>query len=271
MDNVVVELSGEGVSGFDIHARHPAYLAPGIEDRMAADFTGCEFPETRVWHFAPFSTVLYEDERIRLMGHRLSGSWRPDLVDFEVGGRVVHGLHLTQLIVKQDGHDVEVLVLYPADGFWRAKPLPPEGRKDTGFGSSFTIGPLTRDYRSFVRLSRVAFDPATLTYRLDFAEGGSASLKVEEIGRDELDLHVTMDPPTGREPFLLLSSMFVAPDNADVARVKVTGRPGGEPRVIPMDRLTGATGRVFAFGRDLPSRHNTSAPDLTFGPFYGTR
>lgn len=269
MDNVVVELSGRGVATFDIRATHPSYLAPGLADITAADFADCEFPDRPVWEFAPFTTILHEDERIRLVGHRLTHSWRPELVDVAVGDRAVRGLHLTQLVVKDRGGDVEVLVLYPSDGYWRAKPLPPPDRTDTVFGSSFAVGPLSRAHRPFVRLERVSFDPEALAYRLEFAEGGSAVLRVVSIGRDALELRVTLDLPAADAPFALFSSMHVAPDNADVARVAVAPPDGGEPRVVTIDRLGEAAGLRFAFGRDSPSRHNTSAPDLTFGPFHG--
>lgn len=269
MDNVLVALSGPGVAAFEIRATHPTYLRPELPDWTSPDFTNCDFPQARVWRAPPFSTVLYEDARLLLRGHRLSHSWRPEQVPFAVGNRVVRGLHLVQLVVKDERGSIEVLVLYPADGYWRAKPLPPPGRADTAFGSSFAIGPLSQAHRPLVRLRHVRFEPETLTFRLDFAQGGRGDVQVVSIGRDALALRVTLDPPAGLRPFALFSSMHVAPDNADVARVAVRPPGSGAFSVVPVDRLTEATGAEFRFGRDLPSRHNTSAPDLTFGPFHG--
>lgn len=265
MDNVLVALEHPSVTRFAIRARHPAYLAGREGDSMAPDFTDCDFPEEPIWDYAPFSVTLYEDERILLRGHRLAKSWRPEEVDFTVGDRTVRGLHLTQLFVKLDGRPVEVLVLYPSDGYWRPRPLPPVDRDETGFGSSLLVGPIELDRRPLVRLSGVTFDPGTLSYRLRFARGGEGVVRVASARRGETRLEVSFEAPMADGPFAMLSSMHVAPDNADVSRVSV--REGPLWRTLPIDALESAEGAEFDFGRDAPSRHNFSAPDVTFGPF----
>jgi hypothetical protein len=267
MDNVLVSLSGEAVSGFEIHATHPVYLAGMEGDSMAADFTGCVFPEEPIWTYEPFTTTLYEDDRIVLRGHRLRHSWRPEIVDFSVGDRRVSGLHLTQLILKRPEGDVEILVLYPADGYWRPKPPPPADRADTGFGASFLIGPVEKDRRELVRLTEVGFDPETLTYRLRFARGGWATLRVVSAAPEGLRLDVRFGPGPRDGVMTLLSSMHVAPDNADVSRVRVREPGSARWKTLSIDALIEAEGAEFAFGRDVPSRHNYSAPDVAFGPF----
>lgn len=267
MDNVVVSLIGPGVREFELRATHPAYLAGREGDSLKADFTDCVFPDEVIYDHEPFSTVLYQDARFKLVGHRLSKDWRPDLVDVAVGDQVVHGLHLTQLLTMHDGRFIEIVVLYPGDGYWRFKPLSPVGRADVGYGSSVVLGPIEVASRPMVRIRRVTFDPATLEYRLDFVAGGSATVRLVSVGRDALRAQVTFDRPTGDGPFAVLSSMHVSPENSDVARMSV--RPVGDAlwRMIPIDTLTTARGAEFAFGRDLPSRHNYSAPDTIFGPF----
>lgn len=268
MDNVLVALESAEVRRFEVRATLPAYIAGMEGDSMAADFTDCVFPEEPIWRFTDnFSTTLWEDERILLLGHRLKETWRPEEVSFRVGGRRVNGLHLTQLHVKLDGRPVEVLVLYPNDGYWRPKPLPPVGREDTGFGSSILMGPIEIDRRPLVKITEVDFEPATLTYRLRFANGGTGSVRVASVARGEIRLEVAFDAAVTGVPFAMISSMHVAPDNADVARVGV--RPAGEAirRDVAIDALDVAVGAEFAFGRDVPSRHNFSAPDVSFGAF----
>lgn len=267
MDNVLVSLTGEDVREFTLRATHPAYHALIDQDITKADFTGCVFPKEKIYDFDPFSTVLYQDDNIQLKGHRLSKDWQPGPVEFVVGDLRISGLHLTQLLTRYDGDWIEILVLYPTDGYWRPKPLPPVGRAGSGYGSSILFGPIERDTRPLVRIKRVTFDPATLSYRLDFVRGGSAILRVLSVGQDELRLDVRFDRPVTGGPFAMLSSMHVTDDNSDVARLTVREPKGVFWTSIPIDTVTGVQGSEFAFGRDVPSRHNTSAPDMIFGPF----
>lgn len=269
MDNVLVELRADDVRRFAVRAAHPAYLAGREGDSMAADFTNCVFPAEPTWE-APetFDKVLYEDDRIQLRGIRSVRSWRPENVPVRiVGGPSFDGVQLTQLHVKRPGGTTEVLVLYPQDGYWRPKPLPPAGRADTGFGSSILIGPVEVDRRPLVKLRAITFDPATLSYRLDFVSGGGAVVRVASIGDDALRLEVTLDEPVAGRPFAMISSMHVAPDNADVSRVAV--RAARQPfwTATPVATFAETVAGEIAFGRAIPSRHNYSAPDVIFGPF----
>lgn len=273
MDNVVVTLESPEAARFEIRARHPAYAAAASQPSHAADFSNCDFPKEPIWDFEPESFVLHEDSRFRLQGHRLSKSWRPEEVSVSVGDRTWPVLHLLQLVVKTDGgegsggSDVQVLVLYPADGYWRAKPLPSAGRRDTPFGTSFLVGPVEVDRRPLVKLTGVRFDPVTLSFHLSFVRGGEGVVRVESADAEELRLGVALSDPVADLPFALLSSMHVAEDNADVGRIR--NRPQGE---VLWDRhppvaFEAFQGAEFDFGRDVPSRHNTLAPDLVFGPF----
>jgi hypothetical protein len=268
MDNVVVAIEAARVRRFEIEARHPAYLAGLAGDAVEPDFTACDFPDETIHQFDPFVLVLHEDERLFLVGWRFRLSWQPTAGAFVVGDRRVEGLHLTQLFMKTPRGPVEVLVLYPSDGYWRARPLPPPGRAETAYGASFLIGPIDDSrHRPFVRLSEIVFDPATVSYRLVFAEGGSATVRLESLSDAAQRLSVALDLPPGRETLAVYSSMHVAPDNADVSRL--AWRPGGRPLWLsaPIERFGRATGAEFAFGRDAVSRHNSSAPDTIFRAF----
>lgn len=269
MDNVLIALTGPAVRRFEVAARHPPYLAGREGDSMAADFTDCVFPSEPIWERADtFDKILFEDDRILLRGLRFARTWRPEEVPLRiVGGDVFEGVQLVQLHLKRPGKTVEVAVLYPQDGYWRFKPPPPAGRDETGFGSSLLIGPVERDRRPLVRLRAVAFDPAAMTFRLDFAAGGGATARIASISPDELRIAVAFDAPVADEPFALLSSMHVAPDNADVSQVAV--RRADQPfwERTPVDAFSTGEGADFVFGRETPSRHNYSAPDLAVGRF----
>ena len=83
-----------------------------------------------------------------------------------VGDRVETGAQLLQLWTRAQDRAEEVLVLYPQDGYWRARPLPPANLKWSAYGSSFLVGPVEFEERPFVDIREVVFDPNTKTFRL---------------------------------------------------------------------------------------------------------
>ena len=81
-------------------------------------------------------------------------------------------------------------------------------------------------------------------------------------------LDVTLDPPVGGDlPFAALRSMFVTEINNDVAHLgwRAKGAPSWERTPI-MDFKRVSAVEVWA-GRVVPSRHNTSAPDMVLRDF----
>jgi hypothetical protein len=198
------------------------------------------------------------------VGHTFVGFWRPDVVDFHVGGRNERGLHLVQLIKRGPRGEVEILVVYPADGYWRVKPLPPKTLEDTAYGSSFLFGPVEEDTRPFVAIRSISFEPATLTFRLSFANGASGVLTVAETTPAITRLTLSLDPPVAADrPFAALRSMFVTPAQADVAVAAWPGEKSAAP-ILEFGRINAPSAR---FGRIEQSRHNLSAPDLVFDEF----
>ncbi len=266
-DNVDVRLVGEGVTSWRIVAEHPPYVASIVEDSTAPDFTDCDMSGDPVFRFQPRTVVLHEDATLRVVGHRFETFWRPDEVDVVVDGRLERGLHLVQLVRRGPVRDVEMLVVYPADGYWRAKPLPPAHLPDTAYGSSFLVGPVRDEGRPVVALSRIALDTATLAFRLDFADGRRGTLAIAEATPERLALAVTLDAPLpAGQAFAALRSMFVRTDQADASIARWT-EANGTVRTAPIlgfGRFRAASAR---FGRDLPSRHNLSAPDMVFEAF----
>jgi len=261
-DNVDARFVGAEITHFAIEARHPAYLASVREDSTAADFSACDQSHDPSYSFEPLDAVLYEDAEYKLVGHRYSRFWRPESVDFRVGDGVTHGLHLVQLIRKVNGRNIEILVVYPSDGYWRIKPLPPAGVADTAYGSSFLVGPIQEDGRPFVALKSIAFERESLSFRLAF-KAGAGELRVAEASPERTRVEVSLPPGAGG--FAALRSMFVSEAMADTAEARLDGGTGAVRFPVLGFPTTDATAAMFA--RAKPSRHNTSAPDLWFGDF----
>jgi hypothetical protein len=268
-DNVYLKLASGAVRRFSIEAVHPAYAGTIVTDRTAPDFRHCDMSADPVHRAEPRRVTLYETADLQLIGHTFPSFWRPAAVPVRVGGRVDTGLHLLQLFTKFRERTEEVLVLYPADGYWRARPLPPEHLSESAYGSSFLIGPVEAAGRPFVDISDIAFDPAARTFRLVFARGGAATLRLDAVDREHTVLDVTFDRAVAGGPFAALRSMFVTETNADVGRVAWLA-PGAKAwEAAPVMAFRHAEVQELWAGRRLPSRHNTSAPDMIFRGFMG--
>lgn len=260
-DNVYVKLLGAGIRHLTIEARHPAYLARLTEDNKDADFSDCTPGHDPSFAAEPKDVVLYDGPEYRLMGHSFAGFWRKAEVPFRVGAATTPALHLVQLFRKLEGEAVEVLVVYPPDGYWRAKPLPPKGHAETAYGSSFLVGPIEEERRPFVVLTAIEFVPAEASFRLSFRDG-AGSLRVAEASRERTRIEVTLPPGAANRPFAALRSMFVSTEKADTAEAVL---PDASP--IPVLGFTAAETRAVTFARSQPGHHNKSAPDITFGDF----
>jgi len=264
-DNVYVKFVGAGVRHLTIEARHPAYLPTLTADSMAPDFTHCDQSHDPSYAFAPRDVTLYEDPDYALVGHAFASFWRPESVDFRVGETVTRGLHLVQLIRKTGGRRIEILVVYPSDGYWRVKPLPPPGFAETGYGSSFLVGPIAEDGRPYVPIRSIAFAPDTLTFRLRF-DNGEGAVRVVRAAAEGTRLEIAIPPSPAPSNFAALRSMYVSPNVADAAEATLTGAAGAPDRRPILD-FPATQIEAAAFSRSAPSRHNASAPDLLFGDF----
>jgi hypothetical protein len=271
-DNVYFKLSSGAVRRFTIEAVHPAYAGTIVADRTAPDFRHCDMAADPVHRAEPRRVTLYETGDMQLIGYTFPSFWRPATVPVRTGARVETGLHLLQLFTRFRERTEEVLVLYPADGYWRTRPLPPEHLSYSAYGSSFLIGPIETagsgsGSRPFVDIRDIAFDPATRTFRLIFARGGEATLRLDAADREHTALDVTLDRAIAAGPFAALRSMFVTETNADVAETAWLA-PGGKAwEAAPVMAFGRADVTELWAGRRLPSRHNTSAPDMIFRSF----
>ncbi|WP_293030738.1 hypothetical protein [Pandoraea sp.] len=276
-DNVTFTLSAPGVEQFRVEALQPAYVGTIRDNHFAPDFTGCDFSgrgnaADPHYTFTPRHKVLYQGRRTRIVGITLPSFWRPARVPVRVAGRADTGFHLIQIFRKTHGRFVEAMVLYPADGYWRIKPLPAPGLRDSGYGSSFLVGPIRNEGRPVVDIASIDITPAPLSLVLNFVHGGRAVAALEQIDSTRTALRFTLSPGSeGGGPFAMLRSMYVAPHNADVSEVRWRDGRNGVRRVEPLPAVTTLRATDVRFGRSVPSRHNTSAPDMRFSDFQAHR
>lgn len=270
-DNVSLLLSGTAVRGLRMEARHPAYIGTLYADRSAPDFAACDMTADAAVAspVEPRRTTLYETRDLWLTGLVYPAFWRPADVPVRVAGRSFEGLHLVQLWVWHKERAEEVLVVYPPDGYWRARPLPPPHLRAVAYGSSVLVGPVEKDRRPLVRLKAIDFDPAARSFTLSFAAGGTGRLTVAELSEERIRLQAAFEAPVSG-PFAALRSMYVTEGNADVARLAWrTGASAGWREGHVMD-FTGAEDVTALWaGRLVASAHNTSAPDMVFDGFEG--
>ncbi len=267
-DNVTLNFASPQVQQFRIEATHPVYIGGLRDDRFAPDWSACEDISAATSEVPPPRKVtFYEDVEVWLTGFSFANFWRDKDVPIRVGDRVEHGLHLIQLWVRRFERAEEVLVLYPADGYWRIRPLPPAHLGWSAYGSSFLVGPIEQAGRPIVDIKEIAFDRRTMTFTLTFDRGGTASLKIAALDRERLALDVAFDRSIAGGPFATLRSMYVTEFNADVARIAVREESAKGWREEPIiDFRSGRATDVWT-GRTVPSSHNTSAPDIVFSRF----
>lgn len=269
-DNVYLKLVSPQVRRFTIEAVHPAYIGTIVVDRFAPDFDNCDIPTAPPPPNAerPQRRTLFETPEWQLVGLTIPNFWRSNKVPVRVAGRADSDIQLLQLWTRHQERAEEVLVLYPPDGYWRARPLPPANLRWSAYGSSFLIGPVETAERPFVNIASIDFDPSTLTFRIAFARGGAATLRVEKLDEDRIALEVKFETPiSGDVPFAALRSMFVTETNADVAQIGWRAKASEAWHREPVMAFGKASAVELWTGRTIASRHNLSAPDMLFRAF----
>lgn len=268
-DNVALEFTSPEVRSMRVRAVHPAYIGMIVADRYAPDFTSCDMSTDPAFHADNSRRVTFwETPDMWLTGYTFPSFWRPANTPVRVGDHVENGLHLVQLWVRHRERAEEVLVFYPPDGYWRARPLSFNDLRLTAYGSSFLVGPVETQGRPIVDLKSIDFDPASKTFTLAFNRGGSAKLKVAAIEESGVTLEVSYSGamPNGL-PFAAMRSMYVTEFNADVAKVAWREKGGAGWGESPILQWKGGQASEVWAGRVTPSIHNLSAPDMLFGKF----
>lgn len=273
-DNVSMVLRGRGISRFRVEALQPPYLASVKVDTTAPDFSNCNFdggahPTDPSYAFDPRRVVFHDGKDWLIVGITLPAFWRPHRVPVKVGARSEDDIHLLQVLAKKPGvKPREALVVYPADGYWRLKPLPLARFGDGVYGSSFLIGPVETAGRPVVNIASIEVRARPLAFHLRFAGGGRAVVKIAEISETRTALDVSLTPATHpNHAFAMLRSMYVAVDNADVSALSWRATSTSPLQSSDLPSVGTLDAVELRFGRKLPSRHNTSAPDIRFGRF----
>jgi hypothetical protein len=273
-DNVYVKISGRALTGMRIEARQPSYIKQLSVDDSSADFSDCHFSkdENPVYPFEPKKLVLWENAEWVLVGNTYATFWRPNDVPVTVEGKVTTQLHLLQLHKKDPTEPSagrhEFLVLYPPDGYWRAKPIPAEPLPSSTYGTSFLVGPITDAARPYVNIRSVEFVPSELTFKLSYEDGSHGTMKLLEITRERLALHYQQDAARAdTQPLAAIRSMYVSDQKADVAEVVLRAAPAQSAKTTPISEFKQDQASEVAFGRTVISKHNPSAPDMWFGEF----
>lgn len=269
-DNVTVNFTSPEVRTFRIEAAHPAYIGMLQRDSFEADWTACDMrgdPAHAGSVSTPTRKTLYEEPNLWVVGWTMPTYWRPATATVRIGDRVESGLHLLQVWLIRPMGGEEVLVLYPQDGYWRLRPLAPEGRAPTAFGSSFLVGPVEIEGRPIVKIREIVFEPKDRRFTLAFARGGNARIVMARVDQNRHTLDVSLDRTVTGAPFAAVRSMYVTEFNNDVARLSVLEKGAKGWREEPVMNFNKALATDVWLGRVSPSRHNTSSPDMVFGSF----
>lgn len=274
--------TGGELKSFAIQAVHPAYIGMIVVDNDAPDFTSCDMSQDPVFASnSPGQRTIYESPDLWITGFTFPSFWRPASVPIHVRHpsgtgkpalQTFEGLHMLQVWVRDGGQrPEEVLVLYPPDGYWRARPLAFGQMKWTAYGSSFLVGPVQDKGRPVVEFESVTFDPARRAFEMKFVHGGQATLNMSKLDRNHFRIDVDLDGVDPSLPFAALRSMYVTRINADVSEVAWRAPDHAAWQESPIMSFQGARALEVWSGRSVPSRHNLSAPDMIFGPFVGDR
>jgi len=270
-DNIELDFFATRLRRMQVQAVHPSYINMIGSDRYAPDWSSCDFSHDYSG-FAEHTqrVTFWETPDLWLVGYRLPSHafWRPAAVPVRVGDRVENGFHLVQLWMNYRQRAEEIMVFYPPDGYWRARPLPFEEMRWTAYGSSFLIGPVETQQRPICDFEEVAFEPATRSFVLKFKRGGDARIRLDKVDQERLVLDVSYsgEMPDGL-PFASLRSMYTMQTMNDAARVAWRTKRGAGWQEAEVIGFPGASATEFWVGRHLPSRHNLSAPDMVFGKF----
>lgn len=269
-DNIELDFISPRLRRMQIQAVHPSYINTILIDRYAPDWSSCDIHvDPKAFSQAKRQT-FWETPEFWLTGYTFPSFWRPNDVPIRIGDQLYKGFHLIQLWMWHRERAEEIMVIYPPDGYWRARPLPFEDMRWTAYGSSFLVGPVETQERPIVALEEIVFDPATKSFTLKFQRGGEARVRLDGVDQDRLTLDVSYsDAMPGGLPFAALRSMYATETMSDAAIVAWRAKRGKGWEEAPVTRFPGAAATEIWVGRHLPSRHNLSAPDFVFSKFQG--
>lgn len=270
-ENLVLTFVSETVRRLRIEARHPAFTTALATDADVPSYLGCPTDPAAAMPVAPEGAgqVLVETAELRVSGHGAPGFWRAAAVPVKVGDKRFDGLGRLDVALKRNGAVVTVLQLYPADGSWRLRPLPPPHLARTAFGAAVLIGPVAQERQVLVKPASIAIAATGRTFTLTFEAGGSAEVTLAGVDDQRLSLDTTFAQPV-TAPFAALRAHYVMQGEADITRIawRSSGSAAlGEAPVMSFTDTPDVT--LLWAGRLTPTRPAPTAPDLVFSGFAG--
>jgi hypothetical protein len=257
--NINIPLSGV-VTSFVVEATHPAYAFS--DDNCERDPSGCPALPANNPNAAQI-TKLYDDGETVIEAVTDPGWWRPKGMGVSVDkGQEASNAHYLRIYRRSEEKESwpQFLVFY-SDGSMRLDPQPPLGKQNVCFGSSVIIGPAAVADKPYADVIYARYVSLIKRLIIVYKNGGQATLDLSKVNRQKARVRVSVNYPTDKLPFATFRSMYVEPDKADVDNVRWT-EPGGIKHELDIMTFTNAVGRDFLFYRGVPSKHNTSAPDI---------
>lgn len=274
-ENLVLTLVSDQVRRFKVEAHHPAYVTGLLVDRPVPAYLGCPSqpaPAPMPAHDAASAvrhTTLFETPDLAMVGYTLPDFWRRADVPVRVAEVATSGLNKLELWLKRGEKAATVIELFPTDGSWHLRPLPPAHLASTAFGAAVLIGPVTQEERPLVKLKEIGFAPQERLFTLHFAEGGSARVRLAGLDTDAIALDVELSDALAA-PFGALRGRYVTQSEADISRLAwrtTTSAAFGEAPVMAFTDARDVS--LLWAGRLQPARPAPSAPDLVFTGFTG--
>jgi hypothetical protein len=96
-------------------------------------------------------------------------------------------------------------------------------------------------------------------------------VRLRTLDQERIILDVSLDQTAPERAFAALRSMFVTATDADVAQVGWRAKGSEAWQHAPVMEFKRAGAVELWAGRSVPSRHNVSAPDMTFRDFSAAR
>ena len=269
-DNIELDFISARLRRMQIQAVHPSYINMIGTDRYAPEWSHCDLSHDPKFAAHARRQTFWETPEFWLVGYTFPSFWRAAEVPVRVGDHVEKGFHLVQFWMSYRERAEEILVFYPPDGYWRARPLPFEDMRWTAYGSSFLVGPVETQERPIVALEEVAFEPETRTFILKFKRGGQARLRVDTIDQERLVLDITYSDamPDGL-PFASLRSMYAMQTMSDAARVAWRTKRGNNWEELAVIGFPGANATEILGGPALPIPTQPVGADMVFSKFQG--
>jgi hypothetical protein len=257
--NINIPLYGR-MKSFVLEATHPTYEFD--EDNCERDLAHCP-PLDLMMEKEPTVVKLFDDGETVIEAVTELKWWRPRgmlaSVDKGMEVRNVHYLRIYRKMVDRDSWP-QFMVIY-SDGGVRLCPQPPVGKENVCFGSFVVVGPAAPGRKPYADVISARYLTESKKMIVVYKDGGFATFDLKQVTRDHARIKVKVDYPTDKLPFAIVRSMYVEPGKADVDMVRWKDA-AGTAHENDVTTFKGGEGVEWSFSRAIPSRHNTSAPDI---------